>query len=61
MARTVYDEAGALVDWVDPFERKLRLRPEALGRHLRLVQDLNDDDLTRLRRGYFDRVGYGLK
>lgn len=40
---------------------ELRLRPDALGRHLRLVQDLNDDDLTRLRRGYFDRVGYGLE
>ncbi len=40
---------------------ELRLRPDAMGKHLRLVQDLNDDDLTRLRRGYFDRVGYGLE
>lgn len=40
---------------------ELRLRPDALGKNLRLVQDLNDDDLTRLRRGYFDRVGYGLE
>ncbi len=40
---------------------ELRLRPDALGKSLRLVQDLNDDDLTRLRRAYFDRVGYGLE
>lgn len=40
---------------------ELRLRPEALGKNLRLVRDLNDDDLIRLRRGYFDRVGYGLE
>ena len=40
---------------------ELRLRPEAMGKNLRLVRDLNDDDLTRLRRGYFDRVGYGLE
>lgn len=40
---------------------ELRLRPEAMGKNLRLVQDLNEDDLTRLRRGYFDRVGYGLE
>jgi hypothetical protein len=40
---------------------ELRLRPDVMGKHLRLVQDLNDDDLTRLRRGYFDRVGYGLE
>jgi hypothetical protein len=40
---------------------ELRLRPEAMGKQLRLVKDLNEDDLTRLRRGYFDRVGYGLE
>lgn len=38
-----------------------RLRPEAMGRHLRLVRDLEADALSGLARSYFDRVGYGLE
>lgn len=38
-----------------------RLRPEVMGRNLRLVRDLDGESLARLARGYFDRVGYGLE
>lgn len=64
-ARTDEQKAAAAVELATAAGRlrfELRTRTEVLGdRGLRLVGDLNDDELARMRREYFDRVGYGLE